>query len=118
MSPEAAMATGRMTPESDIYSLGAVAYFLLCGRPPFVHESPMQVLASHIVEDPAPPSALSELAVPPAADAIVLRCLSKRPEDRFGGSGDLSLALAELDYEPRWSASDAAAWWADHPPRT
>ncbi len=79
-------------PASDIYSLGALATFLLTGQPPFAGRSPMQLLAAHLYETPPPPSTRSP-AVPEGLDAIVLRCLTKDPAARYPSVGALNDAL-------------------------
>jgi serine/threonine protein kinase len=64
MSPEQAAGKGRVDPRSDLYSLGAVGYFLLTGQPPFVRESVMKTLLAHMHEQPPRPAAAG-LAFPP-----------------------------------------------------
>ncbi|MGB1254067.1 MAG: protein kinase domain-containing protein [Candidatus Promineifilaceae bacterium] len=79
MSPE--QARGRELDQySDQYSLGIVAYELLTGRVPFDNESYPSVLAMHWKEPPPPPSQVHD-AVPSEADSVLLRVLSKQPED-------------------------------------
>jgi serine/threonine protein kinase len=77
MSPEQAAADPHIDQRSDIYAVGAMAYELLTGRPPFVGETAQQLLAAHWAEEPAPPSTLRP-SVPAALDAGVMRCLEKQ----------------------------------------
>src|SRR5512140_913937 len=69
-------------PSSDLYSLGALAYYLLTGRSPFAGRGAVQMLAAHLYEAPEPPSTHTP-GVQPALEAVVLRCLAKAPADRF-----------------------------------
>ncbi len=92
MSPEQAGGEEDLGVRSDIYSLGAVAYFLLAGRPPFVGKTALQVLAAHLREGVRP---LTDLRPECPADlqAVVLACLEKKTEDRFADIGHLEQAL-------------------------
>jgi serine/threonine-protein kinase len=112
MSPE--QATGDREPDvrSDIYSLGAVMYFLLTGRPPFEYDRPLKVIIAHSHEAPQP---LSELApdVPRDVHDIVMRCLEKNPDDRFQDADHLAIALESSSSARGWSRSRAAQWWTE-----
>jgi serine/threonine-protein kinase len=110
MSPEQASGTDTLDARSDIYSLGAVAYFLLTGRPPFVRATPIQVLAAHICEVPVPPAEL-RTDVPTDLQAAVLRCLRKEPAERFPDAASLEETLAACACAATWSRHEAAAWW-------
>jgi len=79
MAPE--QAAGRADPRTDIYACGVVLYEMLCGRPPFVAETPAALLAKHASERPTPPSELIA-GVPSALEAVVLRTLEKDPARR------------------------------------
>jgi len=94
MSPEQAAGKSGLDPRSDIYSLGAVAYFLLTGQPPFVRETAMQVLMAHVYEQ-VPPLAELRPDVPPDLAAVVLRCLEKDPARRFPSVEALDEALEQ-----------------------
>jgi len=97
MSPEqCAGVDGDIGPASDIYALGAVAYFLLSGSSPFAGRSATQMLAAHFYETPPPPSA-RHAGVPGVLDALVLRALEKRGSDRFATATDFATALREAD---------------------
>ena len=91
MSPEQALGK-RATPASDQYSLGVLAYELLCGRMPFIAETAMGVMYQHTH---TPPEPLQELRpdLPAEVAAAVERMLAKRPVDRFPTLTDASRAL-------------------------
>jgi serine/threonine-protein kinase len=110
MSPEQAAGKADLGPASDIYSLGGVAYFLLTGRPPFVRETVMQVFLAHAYEAVGPLTQVRP-EVPGDLEAVVLRCLSKRPEERFPDAEDLDQALAGCRSAGDWSEEAAAGWW-------
>jgi serine/threonine-protein kinase len=85
LSPEQARGEPA-TAASDLYALGAVAFELLTGRPPFVAEAPVAVAYQHVRQDPVAPSSLQP-SVPPALDAVVLDLLAKDPADRPSAEG-------------------------------
>jgi len=92
MSPEQCGGAENPGPASDIYSMGALAYFLLSGRSPFEGKGPVQMLIAHLGE--VPPSVASlRPEVPAALDAVVMKCLAKRPEDRYASAAELERAL-------------------------
>ena len=80
MSPEQCRGSGLVDHRSDIYSLGCVAYHLICGRPPFDFEGIGEIISAHLREAPVPPS---QFGAPIAVDEIVLRCLEKQPDQRY-----------------------------------
>jgi serine/threonine-protein kinase len=96
MSPEQAGGQDTLDARSDIYSLGALVYFLLTGQPPFAGRSAVKMLAAHLYELPAPPTAHGA-DVPPELEAMILRCLAKNPADRFPDVRSLEAALVEWD---------------------
>ena len=95
MSPEQAAADPHVDHRSDIYSVGVMAYEMLSGRPPFTGTTPQQVLAAHVTEAPDPVSKRRQ-AIPPALENIIMRCLAKRPADRFQTAAELHAALEPL----------------------
>ena len=101
---------------ADLYAVGAVAYFLLTGRHVFDGDD-IQVLIDHVKTAPTPPSRVTELAIPPELEAIVLRCLEKSPDRRYASADELAAALASVP-GPRWTNDDARAWWNLHKPES
>ncbi|HEX9582795.1 MAG TPA: protein kinase [Gemmatimonadales bacterium] len=92
MSPEQAAADPQVDHRADIYALGVVAYEMLAGRPPHTGESAHEVLAAHVTSEPKN-LALLRPDLPPDLCAVVMRCLVKRPADRWPDAGALSDAL-------------------------
>lgn len=113
MAPEQALANGEADARSDIYALGAVAYFLLTGRPPFLGQKPVQVLVAH-ARDPVEPPSRHRPGIPADLERIVLRCLEKLPEDRFQDVRSLAAALAQCQAASDWTPELAATWWKEH----
>jgi serine/threonine-protein kinase len=111
MSPEQAAGREELDGRSDLYSLGAVVYFLLTGRPPFVRDSAVQTLAAHLGEPVVAPGRL-RADLPDDLEAVVLRCLEKDPSRRFLDADALEQALAGCRCAGRWTWQEAAAWWA------
>ena len=110
MSPEQIESSASLDGRSDVYSVGAVAYFLLTGVPPFHRDSPVQILLAHLHDAPV---SLRESRpdVPRDLEAVVLRCLGKAPEDRFEDVDALDRALADCVNNRDWTSLAAEAWW-------
>ena len=108
MSPEALTAPEKVGAASDIYALGAVAYYLATGRHPFDGRTFLEVAAHHLTSapEPLPP------ALPAPLAALVLACLAKKPEDRPGGAAALEKSL--LAMRDGWGEEEAQAWWGAH----
>jgi hypothetical protein len=111
MAPEQAAGKPALDGRTDIYSLGAVAYFLLTGRPPFVRETAMQLLMAHVYDSVVPPSDLLP-DVPSDVEEVVLRCLAKDPGQRYPDADSLERDLAGCTCAGDWDRQQAAAWWA------
>jgi serine/threonine-protein kinase len=110
MSPEQATGVAELDGRSDIYSLGAVAYYLLTGRPPFSGADGLQVLIAHARDPVVPPSVVRD-NIPRDLDRVVLRCLAKAPADRFQDSERLERALGACTCGASWDQGRAARWW-------
>jgi serine/threonine-protein kinase len=111
IAPE--QAAGVSDARSDIYGLGAVAYFLLSGQVPFGGRRLEHVL-SPLAWEPTP---LRELRpeVPADLEAVVRRCLQRDPEKRFGDVRLVDEALAACACAGSWGSGEAADWWRKNP---
>jgi serine/threonine-protein kinase len=115
MSPEQIRGDATLDGRSDIFSLGAVLYEMLTGVQPFRGSDVTSIMHSVLADQPRAPSEL-EPRVPPELDAIVLRMLAKRPEDRFPSARWLFRELRQLEERlPREAAEPARAATADRP---
>ena len=117
IAPEQAVGGRRLDARCDIYSLGAVAYFLLTGRPPFDEGSAIAAIIAHARDQPTPPSQLRP-DIPADLEQIVLRCLAKEPAERFPDAESLELALGECACADKWDKYRAQAWWREHVQRS
>ncbi|WP_197442478.1 serine/threonine protein kinase [Lignipirellula cremea] len=112
MSPEQAQGE-EPDARSDIYSLGAVAFYLLAGEPPFKYEKLIKVMIAHATESPP---MLTDMApdTPQDLEAVVMRCLQKSPEDRYQSTEELITALEQCEAARQWTRRDADQWWSQH----
>src|SRR5262249_55754087 len=104
---------GNLDARSDIYSVGAVAYALLTGRPPFDGTNPLDVMMAHARDEVVWPSKY-QADVPADLEQVILRCLAKSPEDRFHDVDSLEQALAGCAAAGQWTQSHAASWWHEN----
>jgi len=114
ISPEAIRGAENIDARSDLYCLGAVAYFLLTGRPPFDAVTSAELMIDHLKATPPPLSQVSELPIPKELEAIVLKCLEKAPDDRFQSAAEVESALRAVPIEDPWDQAKAHEWWDLH----
>ncbi len=110
ISPEQASGKNQIDPRTDIYSLGALAYFLCTGQTPFVRETAMELLAAHMKDEVTPPHQLRP-EMPLDLEEVILMCLRKNPDARFSDAESLDLALAACDAADQWNEYRAKDWW-------
>lgn len=91
---------------TDVYAMGVVPFHLLVGHGPFPRaKDAVQAAMAHVRERPEPPSAFTKQPIPSALDAVVLRALAKRPEERFVTAADMEAALAPAALSSRVAAA-------------
>lgn len=95
MSPEQAAADPSVDHRTDIYALGALAYELLTGRPPYAGTTYAQILAAHVHSTPAPVTE-HRPETPAALDALIMKCLERAPEDRWQKTDELVRQLEAI----------------------
>ena len=95
MSPEQCRGAGEVDHRSDLYALGCLLFHLITGAPPFLGEGIGDLIAAHLRE-PAPAPSSRVAGVPPAVDALVLRCLAKAAGDRHASMAELAGAIDQL----------------------
>ncbi len=110
LSPEQAAGSTVCDPRSDIYSLGAVTYYMLTGRPPFLRDNLAALMDAHTREAPIPPSRHNP-EVPYDLEQIIHKCLAKDPADRFQDMNELTHSLSACEAAGHWSRDQAARWW-------
>lgn len=110
MCPEQMTAYNRLDAGSDIYSLGAVAFFLVTGRPPFQGATVREVINAHSHGTLKPPAEVNP-SVPGDLELVIIRCLGRLPANRYQDMDRLDKALAQCKCAGDWTEEQAAAWW-------
>jgi hypothetical protein len=114
MAPELFDSSDRASPQSDLYSVGAVAYFLLTAQPVFEVQSLTELCLAQLTRTPVPPSQRLGAAVDPQLEAAILACLAKRSELRPASARALGAMLERSKLATAWTAADAENWWNAH----
>jgi hypothetical protein len=111
MSPE--QVTGEEVDlRTDLFSLGAVGYFLLTGTCPYGGDNSLALMYARVKEPVRPPGAFRP-DLPEDLERVVLRCLARQRADRYADAKTLERALAACACAREWDDERAAAWWSD-----
>ncbi len=111
MSPEAITTPEAIDHRSDLYSLGAVGYFLITSTHLFTEKNPVQVYAHQLHTPPEPPSARVGFSLPQDLESLLLDCLSKDPALRPQSALEILSRLERCQDNGAWSFQDAHDWW-------
>jgi len=114
LSPEAITTPDAVDERTDIYALGAVAYFLLVGREVFRGATVVEVLSQHLHQAPEPPSLHLAQPLPADLERLVLQCLGKEPDQRPPTAAALRDALLACADASRYDRAAALGWWREH----
>jgi hypothetical protein len=112
VAPEQAVAGHGIDGRADVYGLGALLYFLVTGSPPFQRDTPADVLRAHLAESVTPPRELVA-DIPADLETVILRCLAKRPADRYADARAVAEALGACVCATDWNEVRAEAWWRE-----
>jgi serine/threonine-protein kinase len=115
MAPEAALGE-TLDARTDLYSLGAVGYWLLTGRLVFEGETPYSTVLDHIRKAPVAPSRRTELEIPESLERIIMMCLEKDPAKRPESAQELAEMLRRVEVAEEWTEARAMRWWEVHRP--
>jgi len=115
LAPESITGSDPVDGRSDLYALGCVAYFLLTAHNVFEANSAMSMAVAHATEAPKPPSSRG-IELPQALDALILKCLAKRPGERPESACSLARELAKVPLARQWDNDRAQEWWNGHLP--
>ncbi len=109
--PEAIHGAAPVDPRSDLYSLGALGYYLLTGQYIFDADSVAEIHEKQLNAAPIPPSARLGSPVSAELEQLLLQCLAKAPADRPASATDLRLRLAACTAAANWPVTARCAWW-------
>jgi len=113
LAPETIRNAGTVDARSDLYAVGAVAYYLLTGTPVFSGRGALELIHHHLQSEPEPPSKRLGKPLPPKLEAVVLSCLAKDPDQRPESAKALADALKACDDVPAWEETAARAYWRE-----
>jgi serine/threonine-protein kinase len=113
MAPEAITDASKVDARSDLYALGAVAFYLLTGEDVFRGKSVVEICSHHLHTKPDAPSQRRGEPVGDDLDALVLACLEKDPDKRPQSAADIARTFARCGCADKWSAARAEAWWQE-----
>jgi len=114
LSPEAILSPAQLDSRADLYALGALAYVLLTGAPPFTGRTLVELCGHHLHTQPERPSARG-VAVPDDLERLVMDCLAKDPGARPQGAQQVAELLGRCVDAGRWGEAEAERWWSELP---
>lgn len=114
IAPEAIKDSNQCDARSDLYSLGALGYFLLTGHEVFDGDSVADLCRKHLTEAPVAPTARTGKQYSLQLEALLMRCLEKNPTDRPQSTRALAGSLTKSQLMEAWTPERRVAWWANY----
>jgi serine/threonine protein kinase len=114
IAPECLDDPAKVSPRSDLYAVGAVAFYLLTGRELFVAANPIEIFRCLMSETRPRPSDHVAKGIPIELDELVFRCVAKDPADRPASARDMLTAVASIATDHVWSEENADRWWHEY----
>jgi hypothetical protein len=111
MSPEAVERPNAVDAKSDLYSIGAVGFYLVTGETVFGGETIGEVLLHQVMSEPEKPSTRLAKPISPDFEQLLMQCLAKAPMDRPATARELEIALSRCANANRWGRDEAEVWW-------
>jgi hypothetical protein len=111
LAPESIEKPDTVDAHADVYAVGAVGCYLLTGLPLFEGSSVYEICMHHVRTPPVPPSQRTRHPISPALEAVLLRCLAKKPDERPTDARALLDELARCEPVSPWTQADAKRWW-------
>ena len=113
-APESISSPDRVEARSDLYSLGAVGYYLATGQQLFEAGTVIELCAHHLHTTPTTPSLRLGRAIDPGLEALLMRCLAKTPAERPASALSLEEELGATSAANDWTTDDARRWWVEN----
>ena len=117
LAPESIRSADDVDARSDLYAVGAVAYFLLTGTPVYSGRGALEIIHHHLQTVPEAPSRRLGRPLPPKLEAVVLACLAKNPDERPESARALADALRDCDDVEPWNEIAAQGYWRERAAR-
>jgi hypothetical protein len=114
MPPEAIQDSSRSDPRSDIYSVGALGYYLITGKYVYEARSVTEIYGLQLTGEVTPPSRRTTNPISPQMEGAILRCLDKEPGRRPQSAAELRALLLTSPLADSWGPEARAAWWAQY----
>jgi len=111
MAPESAT-SGEAGPQTDLYSLGCVAYWLMTGRQVFEGKTLVEVILHHVHDAPTPLHEVTAFEMSPALESAIAKCLAKNPKERPQSAEVFEQMLAAIPFDRPWTNARARESWS------
>ena len=113
IAPEVIVDPTKIDRAADLYAIGAVGYYLMTGEQVFQGKTAIDICLKTMTAEPVPPSQVAATYVQPELEAIVMKCLAKKPEQRYASAVELAEALRALPAAKDWDEAEARRWWRE-----